>query len=73
MTICRYHTEKEIRILSGIYLERLATFKKDTIAAKKMLSVGASPRDTDLDLAEHAAWTEVARLLLNLDEVITRG
>jgi hypothetical protein len=30
-------------------------------------------RDESIDLAEHAAWTVVAQLLLNMDETLTRG
>jgi hypothetical protein len=38
-----------------------------------LLSVGESPRDQALPPAEHAAWSALANLLLNLDEVITRN
>lgn len=39
--------------------------------AKKLLSQGASPHDESLPVVEHAAWTAVAHLLLNLDETIS--
>lgn len=39
--------------------------------AQKLLAVGNSPRDESLDEIEHAAWTVVAHILLNLDETIT--
>ena len=73
LATARLPTAKEIEILERVFHERLAVFKADSKAAATMLSVGASPRDTKLDAAEHAAWTEVARLLLNLDETVTRG
>ncbi|GAG09587.1 unnamed protein product, partial [marine sediment metagenome] len=45
----------------------------DPEAAKKLLSVGMSPRDESLAIAEHAAYTQVARMLLNLSEFLTKG
>lgn len=41
--------------------------------AARLLGVGDSPRDDQLDTAELAAWTNVARMLLNLNEAITKG
>ncbi|MCG8583459.1 MAG: PSD1 and planctomycete cytochrome C domain-containing protein [Pirellulales bacterium] len=69
----RVPTSREAELLTNAYRGRLAFFKNNNDAAKTMVSVGASPRDTKLDIAEHAAWTEIARLLLNLDETVTRG
>jgi hypothetical protein len=40
--------------------------------AAKLLAVGQSPRDMKLNAADHAAYTVVCSLLLNLDEVLTR-
>ena len=73
LTTARKPSSKEIVILSRVYHERLKDFQTDPEAAIKMLSVGDSARDTNLDLTQHAAWTEVARLLLNLDETVTKG
>ena len=54
-------------------LEELAKpFRADPASAATLLGVGESPRDTRLDAIEHAAWTSLASLLLNLDEVQTR-
>jgi hypothetical protein len=41
--------------------------------AKKFLKVGESPRNLKLPVAEHAAWAQVATLLLNLSETVTRN
>ena len=41
--------------------------------AGKLVGVGESPRDTGLAVAELAAYTALARVLLNLDETITKG
>ncbi len=61
------------KIAPRLYQQRLEQFQQDPAAAQAMLSVGDSPRDNDLDMAEHAAWTVIARLLLNLDETINKG
>ena len=45
----------------------------DLADAKKLLSDGDAPAPADLDLAELAAWTSVARVILNLHETITRS
>jgi len=40
--------------------------------AAKLLQVGEAKADTTLNPAEHAAWTSVCLMLLNLDEVVTK-
>ena len=59
-------------ILLAAYNEELENFKNNAEAANKLLGIGASKRDETIGVAEHAAWTIVASMLLNLDEVITR-
>lgn len=39
--------------------------------AAKLASAGESPRATTLDPVEHAAWTTICLLLLNLDETLS--
>ena len=50
----------------------LVNYKKNNEAAGKILTVGTTKRDESLNAPEHAAWTIVASIILNLDEVITR-
>ncbi|GAG01623.1 unnamed protein product, partial [marine sediment metagenome] len=45
----------------------------DIEAAKKLLAIGEFKMDTPLDGAEWAAWTMVANLVLNLDEVLNNN
>jgi hypothetical protein len=42
-------------------------------AAEALVSVGISARPENVDVAELAAWTSVSRVLLNLNETITRN
>ena len=61
------------RVLSRRYREAHAHFRANPERAEAYLRVGESPRNAALDVAEHAAWTVVASLLLNLSETITRS
>ncbi len=47
-------------------------FGKNPAEAEKLLHVGISPEVKTLDAAEWAAWSEVCRVVLNLQETITR-
>ncbi|MGD9634513.1 MAG: PSD1 and planctomycete cytochrome C domain-containing protein [Pirellulales bacterium] len=53
--------------------EHRTQYAADRQAAESLTSVGISPRPTDTDVAELAAWTSVSRVLLNLNETITRN
>jgi len=64
---------RERDLLRAALAEQRALFAQDAPAARALLGVGDSPRDETLDPVEHAAWTQVASLLLNLDEALTRG
>ncbi len=55
------------------YKDQLAEYARDAEAAKKLIAVGETKADGKLDPSELAAWTMVANLILNLDEVITKG
>ncbi len=63
---------RELDVLAKLYDEQLAFYRSDKDAAIKLLSVGESKRDESLEPSEHAAWTMMANLLLNLDETITK-
>lgn len=69
----RVPDEVELRLLTSYLRDRLDHFQSNPAAAEKMLQVGESQPPTDLDPVQHAAWMEVARMLLNLDEAINRN
>jgi hypothetical protein len=48
-------------------------YARDPVAASALLAVGQPSRADDSAAAELAAWTHVARVLLNLHETITRS
>ena len=58
--------------LLSAYRVQLASYKAAPEDAEKLIAVGESKPNPALDATELAAWTMVANLVLNLDEVITR-
>jgi hypothetical protein len=63
---------EEIETIIRHHRVQLAAYQADRSAAEALLSVGLAPAPADLDRAELAAWTHVARVILNLHETITR-
>ena len=61
-----------IDVLKEFYEEQSKVFKDDPKRADELLSVGESPRDEKLDPYDHAAWTLLASIILNLDETLNR-
>jgi hypothetical protein len=68
----RYPQPRELQVLAELYSQQLTYYQSERDAAVKLLSVGESKRDESLDPSEHAAWTMMANLILNLDETITK-
>ena len=69
---CRSADESTLAELVALYDAHLAGYATDTEAARKTITVGESKPDESLDVAQLAAWTMVANLVLNLDEVICK-
>ena len=72
LVVARTPTDAERQTLLGVYESQRVKLAGDRDAATKLASAGESPRPTNLDAVEHAAWTSVANVILNLDESITR-
>jgi len=73
LAAARAPREKEIGVLKRVFDVQCERFAKDKPAAEKLLKVGESARDAELDVVELAAWAMVANAILNLDEVVTRN
>ena len=73
LALARPANSRELAVLETTLNEQLEQFRKTPDRAKEYLGVGESKRDESIDVAEHAAWTVVAQLILNLDELLTRG
>lgn len=71
--LSRSATIEEREVVLGLVAQHLIEYRVDTAAADALLTVGARPIPGDLVKAELAAWTNAARVILNLHEVITRN
>ena len=71
--VSRRPNAAELAVLMQMFKERLKQYRVNRQAAERLLAVGESPRDGTLNLAEHAAFTTIARMLLNLSEFITKA
>ena len=71
--VLRVPTVDEMTLLSGLYAKHHATYTQDAEAANKVLAIGMKSVPKNTDHAELAAWTSIARIILNLHETITRS
>ena len=62
----------ELQVLRSALEHHQKVYRHDPEAARKLLQVGEAARDEKLDAAELAALTNVASMVLNLDETITK-
>jgi hypothetical protein len=72
LLIARPPRPVEMNILRADLEQHLTHYLRDRQAALKLLGVGEAMRDERVDVAELAAYTAVANLILNLDETINR-
>lgn len=63
----------ELGILRAKLEEMLTAYRNDEVGARSLVTVGASPAASSIAVTELAAYAAVANLILNLDEVITKG
>jgi hypothetical protein len=72
--LARRPQSDEAGVLAGLYAKHSAQFAEDRDGAqvRLFLGVGEHPQPEDIDPAELAAWTSVARAILNLHETMTR-
>jgi hypothetical protein len=68
----RAPTDAESQRLTALYQQHQKHFESDAASAKALLQVGDARPPCELPAAQVAAWTSVARVLLNLHETITR-
>ncbi len=71
--LARAPRPEESRILGGLLQKQRAAFRPRPAEARRLTALGFAPAAKDLDAAELAAWTQVARAILNLPELITRS
>lgn len=71
-TLIREPDAVEMRALKSSHAKQLAKFKSDPAAAEAFLKNGASSRNADLPVVQHAALSAVCLAILNLDETLSR-
>ncbi len=62
----------EVQTLRSLLARQSTLYTSDPVAAAELVKTGFSPSPKDLKVSEFAAWTNVARVILNLHETITR-
>lgn len=71
-TLTRQPKSQERKTLADLYRKQLDRYSADKTSAEKLVRIGEWPAAKDLNVAELAAWTSVARVVLNLHETVTR-
>ena len=63
---------EEVTLLSNLFEQQLKHYSTAAEEARELQEIGLAQR-REQQIAEHAAWTAVARTILNLHETITRN
>jgi hypothetical protein len=66
-------TDEEFAVLASTLQRERTHYAAHETDAREYLATGESPRNEAIPIAEHAAWSQVAALLLNLSETVTRN
>ncbi len=70
--LSRHASDAEKHILIAAVGRSRSEFQADPDAARKLLALGESKRNEQLDTVEHAAWASLVLAVLNLDEALTK-
>jgi hypothetical protein len=73
LALNRSATAAEMGLLQALYEQHWQQYRDDKTAAASLIRIGDRAPAPGLDPAELAAWTSVARVILNLHESITRN
>lgn len=75
MRVCtgRLPSDAEVARLVALFAEQRAAFAANPDDARALLEGAGAAPGSDADSAVLAAWTVVANVILNLDEVLTKG
>ncbi|MGA1116169.1 MAG: DUF1553 domain-containing protein, partial [Opitutales bacterium] len=60
------------QVMKKAYDKQKAVFDQNPAQAEELLAMGDSPREKSIDAKEHATWTVLASMILNLDETLNR-
>jgi hypothetical protein len=71
LCLARQPNARESELLQKVYEQALAKYQANPSAARTIVQHAAGAKT--LDPVQWAAWFQVATVLLNLDETITKG
>jgi hypothetical protein len=71
--VSREADAEEHNVLDKMLAEGVSYYSEHRGAAEQLLNIGITPAPRNLDEVDLASWTLVARVVLNLSEVITRN
>jgi mono/diheme cytochrome c family protein len=71
--LSRKANEREVEVLASLLDSHRKQFASDEQSAKELLSIGLSKAPVEISVVELAAWTSVARTIMNLHEFIVRN
>ncbi len=71
-SLSRLPNPNELELITGMFEKHKMQFAQNPESANQLISTGEAPQIQGIDTPEHAAWTSVARVILNLHETITR-
>ena len=70
LCVARQPNDKELKMITDFYNAQLKRLEEKQLDAKKLAMADA--HKSGKDAIELAAWTTVARTILNLDETVTK-
>jgi Protein of unknown function (DUF1553)/Protein of unknown function (DUF1549)/Planctomycete cytochrome C len=73
LVLARQPRRTEVEVLTELLARHERQYRADPSAARELLGIGDAPQAAEIDPVELAAWTSVARVILNLHETITRN
>ena len=72
LCLCRPPTSAEVDIVVQLLEAEQNHYRQDLAAAEQLATDPLGPLPAESDVAEMAAWTVVANVLLNIDTVLTK-
>jgi hypothetical protein len=72
LVLARAPKPEELDVLRGALRRLRSQYTADPASAKKLLAVGESKRNEKLDATDHAAFTGLCNVIMNMDEALTK-
>ena len=73
LCVCRQPTSEELEDMLTAVAERRESFADNPAAADELAGVGTLNQSDELDNIELSAWTVLANIMLNMDEVVNKN